>query len=127
MNLPDDCLFTKGHDWIRIEGDTGIVGITDFAQSELGDIIFVEYPDIGQTVAQNDPFGTIEAVKTVADLFAPVSGEIVGVNEALEDAPETVNEDPYGDGWLVKIKLSNSVEKENLLSAQDYETFVDED
>lgn len=127
MNLPDDCLFTKGHDWIRIEGDTGIVGITDFAQSELGDIIFVEYPDIGQTVAQNDPFGTIEAVKTVADLFAPVSGEIVGVNEALEDAPETVNEDPYGDGWLVKIKLSNSAEKENLLSAQDYETFVDED
>lgn len=127
MNLPDDCLFTKGHEWIRIEGDTGIVGITDFAQSELGDIIFVEYPDIGQTVAQNDPFGTIEAVKTVADLFAPVSGEIVGVNEALEDAPETVNEDPYGDGWLVKIKLSNSVEKENLLSAQDYETFVDED
>lgn len=127
MNLPDDCLFTKGHEWIRIEGDTGIVGITDFAQSELGDIIFVEYPDIGQTVAQNDPFGTIEAVKTVADLFAPVSGEIVGVNEALEDAPETVNEDPYGDGWLVKIKLSNSAEKENLLSAQDYETFVDED
>ncbi len=124
MNIPDELLYTKDHEWIRIEGDTATVGITDFAQGELGDIIFVEFPTVGDTFSQGDTFGTVEAVKTVADLFIPVSGEISVVNDALDDAPEKVNSDPYGDGWMVKIRLSDSSEVDNLLDSAAYQALV---
>lgn len=124
MNIPDDLLYTQEHEWVRIEGDTAAVGITDFAQGELGDIIFVEFPDLGATFSQGDTFGTVEAVKTVADLFIPVSGEIIAVNMDLEDAPEKVNNDPYGEGWMVKVKLSNPGERENLLNSAAYKDFI---
>ncbi len=124
MNIPDELLYTKDHEWIRIEGDTATVGITDFAQGELGDIIFVEFPTVGDTFSQGDTFGTVEAVKTVADLFIPVSGEISAVNDALDDAPEKVNSDPYGDGWMVKIRLSDSGEVDNLLDSAAYQALV---
>ena len=120
MNIPDDLKYTKDHEWVRAEGDTATVGITDYAQGELGDIIFVEFPAVGDTVTRADVFGTVEAVKTVADLFTPLSGEIVAVNTDLEDAPEKVNEDPYGEGWLVKIRLSNPGEITQLIDAAAY-------
>jgi len=124
MNIPDDLLYTQDHEWARLEGDTATVGITDFAQGELGDIIFVEFPDLGDTFSQGDTFGTVEAVKTVADLFMPVSGEIIAVNTDLEDAPEKVNNDPYGKGWLVKVKISNPGEGDSLLEAGDYKALT---
>lgn len=120
MDTPEELKYTKDHEWTRIEGDTAITGITDFAQSELGDIIFIELPNVGQRIKKDDPFGTIEAVKTVADLFAPLSGEVLEVNDSLEDTPETVNDDPYGDGWLVKIRLSDSNETGSLMTADEY-------
>lgn len=122
MNIPKELQYTKDHEWTKSHGNIMTVGITDFAQSELGDIIFVEFPEVGQDVSAGDPFGTIEAVKTVADLFSPVDGTIVEVNEDLEDAPETVNTDPYEKGWLVKIEVSGKAE--DLLSADDYEAFI---
>ncbi len=124
MNIPDDLRYTQDHEWARLEGDTATVGITDFAQGELGDIIFVEFPDLGDTFSQGDTFGTVEAVKTVADLFMPVSGEIIAVNTDLEDAPEKVNNDPYGKGWLVKVKLSNPGEVDELLTAAVYRDLI---
>jgi glycine cleavage system H protein len=124
MNVPGNLLYSKEHEWLRVEGDTAYVGITDFAQSELGDIVFVEIDTVGDTVAASDVFGTIEAVKTVSDLYMPVSGEILEVNDKLEDNPELVNSDPYGDGWLVKIKLTNKSEKENLLDAAAYGNLI---
>lgn len=124
MNIPDDLRYTRDHEWARREGDTATVGITDFAQGELGDIIFVEFPDLGDTFSQGDTFGTVEAVKTVADLFMPVSGEIIAVNTDLEDAPEKVNNDPYGKGWLVKVKISNSGEGDELLTAAAYRDLI---
>jgi len=124
MNIPDDLLYTQDHEWARLEGDTATVGITDFAQGELGDIIFVEFPDLGDTFNQGDTFGTVEAVKTVADLFMPVSGEIIAVNTDLEDAPGKVNNDPYGKGWLVKVKISNPGEGDGLLIAAAYKDLV---
>jgi glycine cleavage system H protein len=124
MNVPGNLLYSKEHEWLRVEGDTAYVGITDFAQSELGDIVFVEIDTVGDTVAASDVFGTIEAVKTVSDLYMPVSGEILEVNDKLEDNPELVNSDPYGDGWLVKIKLTNESEKEDLLDAAAYGNLI---
>lgn len=125
MNIPDDLRYTRDHEWARLEGDTATVGITDFAQGELGDIIFVEFPDLGDTFNQGDTFGTVEAVKTVADLFMPVSGEIIAVNTDLEeDAPEKVNNDPYGEGWMVKVKLSNPGEGDELLTAAGYRDLI---
>lgn len=124
MNIPDDLRYTRDHEWARLEGDTATVGITDFAQGELGDIIFVEFPDLGDTFSQGDTFGTVEAVKTVADLFMPVSGEIIAVNTDLEDAPEKVNNDPYGKGWLVKVKLSNPGEGDEFLTAAAYRDLI---
>ncbi len=124
MNIPDDLRYTQDHEWARLEGDTAAVGITDFAQGELGDIIFVEFPDLGDTFSQGDTFGTVEAVKTVADLFMPVSGEIIAVNTDLEDAPEKVNNDPYGKGWLVKVKLSNPGEGDEFLTAAAYRDLI---
>ena len=125
MNFPDDLKYTREHEWVRDNGDgTVTVGITDFAQSELGDIVFVELEPEGEEFEQDDVFGTVEAVKTVSELFAPVSGEIIETNESLEDDPELVNNQPYGNGWMVKIKLSDPSELDGLLSVDDYKEVV---
>lgn len=124
MNFPENLKYTKDHEWVLLEGDTATVGVTDFAQSELGDIVFVEIETEGDSLEQNEVFGTIEAVKTVSDLFMPVSGEIIEVNNGLEDAPESVNENPYDGGWMVKIKLSNPSEVETLMDAAAYKELV---
>lgn len=116
----EELKYTKEHEWIRIEGDTAVVGITDYAQSELGDIVFVELPEIGSTITQKQSFGIIEAVKTVADLYAPVSGEVIMVNDLIEAEPALVNSDPYGDGWFMKVKLSAGSGLEKLLSYEEY-------
>lgn len=124
MNIPADLNYTSDHEWARLEGGSITVGLTDFAQGELGDIIFVEFPRVGDSFAQGDVFGTVEAVKTVADLFMPLSGEITAVNAHLEDAPEEVNSDAYGAGWLVKIKFSNPAERDGLLDAAAYKALI---
>lgn len=125
MSFPDDLKYTQEHEWVRNNGDgTVTIGITDFAQGELGDIVFVELEPEGSDFGKDDIFGTVEAVKTVSELFAPVSGEIIEINDALEDDPELVNSDPYGDGWMVKMKLSDSSELDGLLSAADYKEIV---
>ena len=124
MNVPGNLLYTKNHEWFRVEGDMGYVGITDFAQEELGDIVFIEVETLGETLAKEEVFGTIEAVKTVSDMFLPVSGEIVEVNPALEESPDVVNKDPYGKGWMVKIRITNPSEVNDLLSAEKYKTLL---
>ena len=124
MNFPEELLYTKDHEWVKIEGDTATIGITEFAQSELGDIVFIEVDTVGETIEAEAIFGTVEAVKTVSDLFMPVSGEILEFNADLESAPETVNEDPYGKGWMVKVKLSDSSNRNGLLSAADYKELI---
>jgi glycine cleavage system H protein len=124
MNIPENLKYTKDHEWVLVEGDTATVGITDFAQGELGDIVFVEIETEGETLDKEEVFGTIEAVKTVSDLYMPVSGEITEVNAGLEDEPEKVNQDPYGDGWMIKIKMSDASEAEGLLSAEEYKALV---
>ncbi|MFQ6605269.1 MAG: glycine cleavage system protein GcvH [Fidelibacterota bacterium] len=124
MNIPEDLKYTKEHEWVRIENDSAVIGITDFAQSELGDIIFIEYPEVGQEIQAGDPMGTIEAVKTVTDLFAPVSGIVTAVNEALEDSPDLVNTDPYNQGWMVAIKVSSDAG--DLLTAVEYQALLDD-
>lgn len=124
MNFPADLKYTKDHEWIRIEGNEAYVGITDYAQGELGEIVFVDITTEGETVAKEEVFGTIEAVKTVSDLFMPISGEVVEVNAELEDNPELVNEDAYGKGWLIKIALSEPSEVEELLSADEYQKLI---
>ena len=120
MSIPENLLYTKDHEWVRIEADIATVGITDFAQGELGDIVFVEIETMGQSLEQEEIFGTVEAVKTVSDLFMPVSGEIIEINSALESNPEAINTDVYGEGWMVKIKLSDKSEIDGLLSAAAY-------
>ncbi|MCK0145988.1 glycine cleavage system protein GcvH [Arenibacter sp. F26102] len=124
MNIPSDLKYTKDHEWVRIEGDTAIVGITDFAQGELGDIVYVEVETLDESLDKDEVFGTVEAVKTVSDLFLPLSGEIVAFNEGLEDEPEKVNTDPYGAGWIIKIKISDSSEIESLLTDAAYKELV---
>jgi len=124
MNIPAELKYTKDHEWIKIDGDIATVGITDFAQSELGDIVYVEVETVDETLDKEEVFGTVEAVKTVSDLFQPLSGEIVEFNEALEDAPENVNSDPYGNGWMVKIKISDASEVDDLLSADAYKSLI---
>ena len=124
MNFPAELKYTKDHEWVRIEGDTAIIGITDFAQHELGDIVFVDVTTIGQTLAKDSIFGTVEAVKTVSDLFMPVSGEVLELNAKLETAPESVNSDPYNEGWMIKVKMSDASEFESLMSAEDYQAEV---
>lgn len=123
-NIPANLKYSKDHEWIRVEGDEAYVGITDFAQSQLGDIVFVDVTTEGETLAQNDVFGTIEAVKTVSDAFMPVGGEVLEFNGELENAPETVNKDPYGAGWMIKIRISNSAELDSLLSADEYAAHI---
>ena len=124
MELPDNIKYTEDHEWVDISDGVATVGITDFAQSELGDIIFVEFPDKGITVEQKESVGTLEAVKTVADIFSPLSGDILELNEDLESNPELINEDPYKNGWILKIKISNAEEIESLLSNSDYEKLI---
>ena len=124
MNIPSELKYTKDHEWIKIEGDIATVGITDFAQGELGDIVYVEVETVDETLDAEEVFGTVEAVKTVSDLFLPLSGEIIEFNENLEDEPEKVNTDPYGDGWMIKIKFSDASQVDNLLSAEDYKAAV---
>ena len=124
MNIPANLKYTKDHEWVSVEGDIATVGITDFAQGELGDIVYVEVETVDESLDKDEVFGTVEAVKTVSDLFLPVSGEIIEFNEALEDAPETVNEDPYGAGWMIKIKVSDPGELEELLDDAGYKALV---
>jgi glycine cleavage system H protein len=124
MNFPKELKYTKDHEWIKVEGDVATIGITDFAQGELGDIVYVDIDTVGETIEKEQVFGTVEAVKTVSDLFMPVSGEIMEFNKALETQPESVNTDPYGDGWMVKVKMSNSAEINDLLSADQYSALV---
>lgn len=124
MNIPDDLKYTKEHEWIRVDGNIGTVGITDFAQSELGDIVFVDLNKNKTEVKQGEVFGTVEAVKTVSDLFAPVSGKIIEFNSALESNAEVVNKDPYGEGWMIKIEITNPSELDNLLDAAAYKALI---
>jgi glycine cleavage system H protein len=124
MNIPSELKYTKDHEWIRIDGDVATVGITDFAQGELGDIVYVEVETLDETMDREEVFGTVEAVKTVSDLFLPLSGEIIEFNESLEDVPEKVNTDPYGDGWMIKIKFSDEAEIGDLLSDEAYKEIV---
>ena len=124
MNIPAELKYTKDHEWIKIEDDTITVGITDFAQSELGDIVYVEVETVDETLEADEVFGTVEAVKTVSDLFLPVSGEIIEFNEGLEDEPEKVNSDPYGEGWMVKVKFSDASQLDNLMSAEAYKELI---
>ena len=124
MNIPADLLYTKDHEWVRIEGETGFVGITDFAQGELGDVVFIEIETLGETLGKDEVFGTIEAVKTVSDMFMPVGGEILEINPALEESPDVVNKDPYGKGWMIKIRLTDPFEAEKLMKPEDYKAIL---
>ena len=124
MNFPEDLKYTKDHEWIRVEGDVAYVGITDYAQSELGEIVYVDITTEGETVAKEEVFGTIEAVKTVSDLFMPASGEVLEVNAELEDAPELVNQEPYGKGWLIKVSVADAADLDSLLSAEAYQQLI---
>ena len=123
-NIPDDLHYSKDHEWVRVEGNVAVVGITDYAQDSLGDVVYVELPKASDEFAANEPFGSVESVKAVSEVFSPVSGEIVGINDALADAPEKVNTDPYGDGWMIRVKMSNAGEVDSLLTAAEYEDFT---
>ncbi len=125
MKIPAELKYTEDHEWVRVEGETAVVGITDFAQGELGDVVFVEIETEGEELDKGETFGTVEAVKTVSDLFMPVGGEVAEINEALADEPELVNKDPYGKGWMIKIKMSVSSELDDLLSADDYKKMIE--
>lgn len=125
MNIPDNLLFTQDHEWISIENDLATVGISDFAQGELGDVVFVEIETLGETLGKGEIFGTVEAVKTVSDLFMPVSGEVVEINEALADKPELINKDPFGSGWMIRIKVSDPGELSNLLTPDSYRKMIE--
>lgn len=125
MNIPENLKYTKDHEWIRMEGDEAVIGITDFAQQELGDIVFIEVDTVGEELEQEETFGTIEAVKTVSDLFMPASGEILEFNENLESSPEVVNKDPYGEGWIIRIRLNDPSEVDSLMDANAYKQLVD--
>ena len=126
MNTPNELRYTKEHEWVKVEGNTAVVGITDFAQNELGDIVFVELPEVGDEVTLDQPFGSVESVKTVSELYAPVSGTIVAINEELSDSPELVNESPYGNAWMIKVELSNPSEVDALLTAEAYKQLISE-
>jgi len=126
MNVPGNLKYTEDHEWLRVEDGIAIIGITDYAQSELGDIVYVELPEENAETAQGEPFGTIEAVKAVSDLISPVSGEVIEINESLDDEPEAVNSDPYGAGWMIKVKMSDESEVDNLLSPEAYTDMIDQ-
>ena len=124
MNVPENLKYTKDHEWIRVEGDEAYVGVTEFAQGQLGDVVFIEIETEGETLDREEAFGTIEAVKTVSDMFMPISGEVIEVNEKLEDTPDVVNKDPFGDGWIIKIKMSNLDEVNDLLTPEQYKEAI---
>lgn len=124
MNVPGELKYTKEHEWVKVDGNTAVIGITDYAQGELGDIVFIELPNVGETFEQMKPFGTIEAVKAVSDMFAPVGGKVIEVNSALDDDPMMINRDPYGDGWILKLELTDSSELEKLLDATAYQGLI---
>ena len=124
MNIPQELKYTKDHEWVRVDGDYAVIGVTDFAQKELGDIVYVDVDTEGDTVEKDEVFGSVEAVKTVSDLFMPITGEVVEFNEALEDAPELVNSDPYGEGWMIKVTMSDTKELESLLTVEQYKDLV---
>ncbi len=124
MNIPEELRYTKDHEWVKIEGDVATIGITDFAQGELGDIVYVDIETVDETIGQNEVFGSVEAVKTVSDLFMPLSGEIIEFNESLEDAPEKVNSDAYGEGWMIKMKITDATEIDSLLDASGYKEII---
>jgi glycine cleavage system H protein len=124
MNIPNNLKFTKDHEWIRVEGNEAVIGITDFAQSQLGDIVFVDVPTVGENVAQHAVFGTIEAVKTVSDLFCPVAGKVTEFNPALDNAPDAVNNDPYGEGWIIRVAMSDPAQVDGLLSDEQYKELI---
>ena len=123
-NIPDDLHYSKDHEWVRLDGNVAVVGITDYAQDSLGDVVYVELPKVGEKFAANESFGSVESVKAVSEVFCPVSGEIVGVNDSLNDAPEKVNEDPYGEGWMIRVAMSNAGEVDSMLTAAEYEDFT---
>jgi len=123
-NIPDDLHYSKDHEWVRVDGNIAIVGITDYAQDSLGDVVYVELPKVGDDFAANESFGSVESVKAVSEVFSPVSGEIVGTNETLADTPEKVNQDPYGEGWMIRVQMSNPGEVDSMLTAAEYEDFT---
>ena len=126
MNVPANLKYTKDHEWIKVDGDVATIGVTDFAQSQLGDIVFIEIETVGETLAKEEVFGTIEAVKTVSDMFMPVAGEVLEVNPKITEQPDVVNKDPYGDGWMIKVKVSNPAELNELLSPEQYKGTINE-
>lgn len=123
-NIPEDLHYSKDHEWVRVEGDVAVVGITDYAQNSLGDVVYVELPKAGEQFAANEPFGSVESVKAVSEVFSPLTGEVAGANESLNDEPEKVNQDPYGEGWMIRMKMSNPGEVDSLLTAAEYEDFT---
>ncbi|MDQ5845087.1 MAG: glycine cleavage system protein GcvH [Acidobacteriota bacterium] len=123
-NIPDDLHYSKDHEWVRVEGNVAVIGITDYAQDSLGDVVYVELPKAGEQFAANESFGSVESVKAVSEVFSPVSGKIAGVNDALQDEPEKVNQDPYGEGWMIRVEMSNPGEVDSLLTAAEYEDFT---
>lgn len=127
MEFPKDLKYTKEHEWVKIEGDTVTVGITDYAQDSLGDVVYVELPQEGGSVTKDEPFGVVESVKAVSDLYSPVSGDVTEVNDAIVDNPEVINDEPYGDAWMIKIELSNPEELDDLLSVEDYQSYIEEE
>jgi glycine cleavage system H protein len=127
MDFPKDLKYTKEHEWVKIDGDSVTVGITDYAQDSLGDVVYVELPQEGGNVTKNEPFGVVESVKAVSDLYSPVSGTVAEVNDAIIDSPEAINDDPYGDAWMIKVELASEDELDDLLSAEDYESYIEEE
>ena len=123
-NVPEDLHYSKDHEWVRVDGDQAIIGITDYAQNSLGDVVYVELPKAGDEFAANEPFGSVESVKAVSEVFTPIAGTVVNINEALADEPESVNSDPYGEGWMIRLKMANPGEVDSLLTAAEYEDFT---
>ena len=123
-NIPDDLHYSKDHEWVRVDGNVAVIGITDYAQDSLGDVVYVELPKAGDEFAANESFGSVESVKAVSEVFCPVSGEVVGINDSLNDAPEKVNQDPYGEGWMIRVAMSNPGEVDSMLTAAEYEDFT---
>jgi len=127
MDFPKDLKYTKEHEWVKLDGNVATVGITDYAQDSLGDVVYVELPQEGGTVTKNEPFGVVESVKAVSDLYSPLSGSVTEVNDAIVDTPEAINEDPYGDAWMIKVEVASTDELDDLMSADDYQKFIDEE
>lgn len=126
MELPEGIKYSKEHEWVLVEDHVAIIGITEYAQQELGDIVYVELPEIGEKIVKDDPFGAVESVKAVSDVYAPVSGTVIEVNDALPDSPETINDDPYGDGWMIKVEMSDKDDLKDLMSAEEYAEYLDQ-